>query len=64
MFPIFDSKNIKDMYVVAMVKGENEIKKVKMYKNELGKEKEEEEKAIVIDLQSHLLLIEIQKLDL
>jgi hypothetical protein len=38
--PIFDSKNIKDMYVVAMVKGENQIKKVNV-QNELGKEKGE-----------------------
>ena len=37
--PIFDSKNIKDMYVVAMVKGENQIKKVNV-QNELGKEGE------------------------
>ncbi len=38
MFLYFDSKNIKDMYVVAMVKGENQIKKVNV-QNELGKEK-------------------------
>ncbi len=35
--PIFDSKDINDMYVVAMVKGESQIKKVNV-QNELGGE--------------------------
>ena len=56
--PIHDNKKINDMYLVAMIKGEYQIKKIDA-QNEI---KKGDKKVTVKDSQFHLLLIEIPKL--